>query len=47
MSSIDQISEGDLDMVGGRVSGGMLFIDPIMLLVNPVVNYITFEEAKG
>ena len=47
MSPIDQVSEGDLDVVGGRVSEGALFIDSIMLYINPIVDYVAFEEAKG
>ena len=34
-------------MVGVRVCGGALFIDPVMLDINPVVDYIAFEKAKG
>ena len=47
MSSIDQISGRDLDMIGVRVCGGTLFIDPVMLHIDPVIDYIAFEEAKG
>ena len=47
MSLIDWISGGDLNMVGSRVSGGALFIDPVVLHIDPVINYITFKEAKG
>ena len=47
MSPIDQISGGNLNMVGVRVCGGTLFIDPVMLDINPIVDYITFEKAKS
>ena len=33
-------------MVGVRVCGGALFIDPVMLDINPIVDYLTFEKAK-
>ena len=41
------IGGGDLNMVGVRVCGGVLFIDPVMLDINPVVDYIAFEKAEG
>ena len=47
MSSIDWIGGGDLNMIGVRVCGGTLFIDPVMLHVDPIIDYITFKEAKG
>ena len=34
-------------MVGGRISGGMLFIDSVVLHVDPVIYTIALEEAKG
>ena len=34
-------------MVGVRVCGGALLIDPVMLDINPVIDYIAFEKAKG
>ena len=34
-------------MVGVRVCGGMLFIDPVMLDIDPIIDYIAFEKAKG
>ena len=36
-----------MDMVGVRVCGSTLFIDPVVLDINSIVNYITFEKAKG
>ena len=47
MSPIDQIGGGNLDMVGVRVCGGTLFIDPVMLNIDPIIDYIAFEKAKG
>jgi hypothetical protein len=47
MSPIDRIGGGNLNVVGVRVRGGTLFIDPVMLNINPIVNYVAFEEAKG
>ena len=47
MSSINQIGGGNLDMVGVRVCGGALFIDSVMLDIDPIVDYIAFEKAKG
>ena len=47
MSPVDQIGGGNLNMVGGRVGGGMLFIDPVVLHVDPIVNYITFKESNS
>ena len=47
MSPIDQIGGGDLDMIGVRVCGGTLFIDSVVLHIDPVVNYIAFKKAKG
>ena len=47
MSPIDWIGGGDLDMVGVRVCGDMLFINLVMLYINPIIDYIAFKEAKG
>ena len=45
--TVDWVGGGDLDMIGVRVCGGALFIDPVMLDINPIVDYIAFEKAKG
>ena len=42
MSPIDGVYRGDLHMIGGRVSRGALFIDPVVLHVDLIVNYIAF-----
>ena len=44
MSPIDGVYRGDLHMIGGRVSRGALFIDPVVLHVDLIVNYIAFTE---
>ena len=36
-----------MNMVGVRVCGGALFIDSVMLDINPIVDYVAFEKAKG
>ena len=47
VSSIDQIGGGDLDMVGIGVCGGTFLVNPIVLDINPIINYVAFEEAEG
>ena len=47
MGSIDWVGGGNLDMVGVRVCGGTLFIDPVVLDIDPIVDYVSFEKAKG
>jgi hypothetical protein len=37
MSLVDWIGGGDLDMVGVRVCGGVLFIDPVVLHIDPII----------
>ena len=34
-------------MVGVRVCGGVLFINSVVLDIDPIINYITFKKAKG
>ena len=36
-----------MDMVSVGVCGGTLLVDPIVLDINPIVNYVAFEKAKG
>ena len=47
MSPIDWIGGGNLDMIGVRVCGGTMFIDPVVLHIDPIVDYIAFKEAQG
>ena len=34
-------------MVSIGVCGGALLIDPIVLDIDPIIGYVTFEKAKG
>ena len=34
-------------MIGVRVCGGTMFIDPVVLHIDPIVDYIAFKEAQG
>ena len=47
MSPIDWIGGGDLDVVNIGVCGGALLVDPIVLDIDPIIDYIAFEKAKG
>jgi hypothetical protein len=47
MSPIDWVCGGYFDMVGVRVCGSALFIDLVVLDINPIIDYIAFEKAKG
>ena len=47
MSPIDRIGEGDLDVVSIGVCGGAFLVDPIVLDIDPIIDYVAFEEAKG
>ena len=47
MSSEDRIGGGDLDVIGIGVCGGAFLVDPIVLDIDPVVDYVAFKKAKG
>ena len=47
MSPIDRIGGGDLDVVGIGVCGGTFLVDPVVLDIDPIIDYVTFEKAKG
>ena len=47
MSPEDWIGGGDLDVIGVGVCGGAFLVDPVVLDIDPIVDYIAFEEAKG
>ena len=47
MSPEDRIGGGDLNVVGIGVCGGAFLVDSIVLDIDPVVDYVAFEKAKG
>ena len=47
VSPKDWIGGGDLDVIGIGVCGGTFLVDPIVLDIDPIVDYIAFEKAKG
>ena len=44
--TVDWVSGGDLDMIGVRVCGGTLFIDSVVLHVDPIIDYIAFRSEE-
>ena len=47
VSPEDRVGGGDLDVVGIGVCGGAFLVDPVVLDVDPIIDYVTFEKAKG
>ena len=43
----DQIGGRDLDVIGIGVCGGAFLVDPIVLDIDPIIDYIAFKKAKG
>ena len=36
-----------MDVVGVGVCGGAFLVDPIVLDIDPIVDYVAFEKAQG